>query len=95
MFVLASWRLIYEIPLDLIGTLLIIGFVLAARGMRHERREAYLKTHGKRYRMRGYGGNPRYHTSLHPRQAKQGKRIVYIPGVGYRHVQSGSSKPKG
>ena len=42
----------------------------------------------KRYVMRGYGGGKNA-TSLHPRQAKQGKRIVYIPGVGYRHVKAG------
>ena len=41
----------------------------------------------KRYVMRGYGGGKNA-TSLHPRQAKRGRRIVYIPGVGYRHVDS-------
>jgi hypothetical protein len=38
----------------------------------------------KRYVMRGYGGNPKTTTSVHPRQQKQGKRIVYIRSVGYR-----------
>lgn len=47
----------------------------------------------KRYVMRGYGGGKNA-TSLHPRQAKQGKRIVYIPGVGYRHVQPGKRKQR-
>lgn len=42
--------------------------------------------------MRGYGGDPAKYTSLHPRQAAQGKRIVYIPGVGYRHVTPGQRK---
>lgn len=41
----------------------------------------------KRYVMRGYGGGKNA-TSLHPRQAKRGMRIVYIPGVGYRHVKA-------
>lgn len=41
----------------------------------------------KRYRMRGYGGGPNT-TSVHPHQAAQGKRIVFIPGVGYRHVRA-------
>ena len=45
----------------------------------------------KRYVMRGYGGGKNA-TSLHSRQAKAGKRIVYIPGVGYRHVQAGSQE---
>lgn len=40
----------------------------------------------KRYVMRGYGGGKNA-TSVHPRQQKRGKTIVYIPGVGYRHVQ--------
>jgi hypothetical protein len=46
----------------------------------------------KKYRMRGYGGDPEKYTSLHPRQAAQGKRIVYIPGVGFRHVTPGKRK---
>ena len=41
--------------------------------------------------MRGYGGG-RNATSLHPRQAKQGKKLVYIPGVGFGHVQPGKRK---
>jgi hypothetical protein len=45
----------------------------------------------KRYVMRGYGGGKNA-TSLHPRQAKQGKRIVFIPGVGYRHVRPGKKR---
>ena len=46
----------------------------------------------KKYRMRGYGGSPKKYTSLHPRQAAQGKRIVFIPGVGYRHVTPGKKR---
>jgi hypothetical protein len=45
----------------------------------------------KRYVMRGYGGGKNA-TSLHPRQAKRGMRIVYIPGVGYRHVRPGKKQ---
>ena len=45
----------------------------------------------KRYVMRGYGGG-RNATSLHPRQAKRGRRIVYIPGVGFRHVRPGAKR---
>ena len=46
------------------------------------------KPKGKRYVMRGYGKSGPNVTHVHPRQQKQGKRIVYIPGVGYRHVQN-------
>ena len=95
LFVAASWRLIYEVPLQIIGAIVIISLVLGWRETRNNRREAYLKKHGKRYRMRGYGGDRRYYTSLHPRQAKAGKRIVFIPGVGYRHVQAKSRKTQG
>jgi hypothetical protein len=42
-------------------------------------RAAQARPRHKRYVMRGYGGGKNA-TSLHPRQAKQGKRIVYIPG---------------
>lgn len=45
----------------------------------------------KRYVMRGYGGGKNT-TSVHPRQQKRGKTIVYIPGVGYRHVQKRRSQ---
>jgi hypothetical protein len=41
----------------------------------------------KRYVMRGYGGGKNA-TSLHPRQEAMGRRIVHIPGVGFRHVQA-------
>lgn len=47
----------------------------------------------KRYVMRGYGGGKNA-TSLHPRQANAGRRIVYIPGVGYRHVTPGKSRKR-
>lgn len=86
--VAASWRLIYEVPLDIVGSLIVLAMFFGFRQVRHERREAYLAKHGKKYRMRGYGGDRRYTTSLHPRQAKAGKRIVYVSGVGYRHVQA-------
>jgi hypothetical protein len=59
-----------------------------------EKRKRPLRQAEKRYVMRGYGGNPKTTTSLHPRQAKAGKRIVFIPGVGYRHVQATSRKTK-
>jgi hypothetical protein len=48
----------------------------------------------KKYRMRGYGGKSSKYTSLHPRQAAQGVRIVNIPGVGFRHVKvTGKKQP--
>jgi hypothetical protein len=39
LMVAASWRLIYEVPLELVGTLLLIGLVLALRDARTGRRE--------------------------------------------------------
>jgi hypothetical protein len=85
-FLAASWRLIYEIPLGIVGVILGLGFAAAII----ERRSTP-NPKGKRYVMRGYGKSGPNVTHVHPRQQKQGKRIVYIPGVGYRHVQS---KPK-
>jgi hypothetical protein len=46
-----------------------------------------LNVRQKTYRMRGYGGDPATTTHVHPRQQAMGKRIVLIPGVGYRHVK--------
>jgi hypothetical protein len=46
-----------------------------------------LRQSEKRYVMRGYGGNPKTTTTLHPRLARAGYRLVNIPGVGFRHVK--------
>jgi hypothetical protein len=80
----------------IVGIPLAIGFLAARndiREARHARKAAHVAKHGKKYRMRGYGGDPRYTTSLHPRQKAAGKRIVFIPGLGYRHVQVKNRKP--
>jgi hypothetical protein len=75
----------------IVGVLFLAFVILKlAGGARNSSRPAKAPKR-KRYVMRGYGGGKNA-TSLHPRQAKQGKRIVYIPGIGYRHVQPGKKR---
>ena len=82
-----SWRLIYEIPLGIISAVVFISLLAAIVS---HRKTPSSRQKPKQYRGTHYGSGPNI-THVHPRQQKQGKRIIYIPGVGYRHVQS---KPK-
>jgi hypothetical protein len=71
---------------------LIVAFAIAASRAGSQGTRSTGLPGNKKYRMRGYGGDPSKYTSLHPRQAAQGKRIVFIPGVGYRHVKATGKK---
>jgi hypothetical protein len=68
----------------LLGAVFFVIVVVAAVDQARNPRPVQPKR--KRYVMRGYGGGKNA-TSLHPRQAKQGKRLVFIPGVRFRHVR--------
>jgi hypothetical protein len=70
----------------------IVGVLRAVEGIKEGfKNPESVQPKPKRYVMRGYGGGKNA-TSVHPRQAKRGMRIVYIPGVGYRHVRAGKKQ---
>ena len=73
----------------LVGAVFLLLVIVAAVDQAKNPQPARPKR--KRYVMRGYGGGKNA-TSLHPRQAKRGMRIVYIPGTGFRHVRAGGKR---